>query len=394
MRHRRLYAARAALFAALTLWTLTAAAGVLPGAARHDLWMPLLEGKRVALLSNHTGVLPSGRHTVDDMLERGINVVKLFSPEHGFRGTADAGEHVASGRDAATGLPVVSMYTGKGSGMTDAALADVDVIVVDLQDVGARFYTYYISMLQAMRAAARTGKEVVILDRPNPLGMIVDGPVLDMELQSGVGKLPVPVIHGMTMGELALMANGEGLIPGGGRVERLEVVPCADYTHSTRYELPVAPSPNLRDMEAIYLYPSLCFFEGTPLSVGRGTDMPFKVYGHPQMTGHTFTFTPRPMPGAKTPPLNGRRCRGADLRGLSADSVIARGLDMSYIIDAYRSMPRSVKFFTRFFDLLAGTRELRRQIESGMSADSISASWQPALREFAKTRNKYLLYPE
>lgn len=366
---------------------------VIPGAARPEAWEPLLGGHRVALLSNHTGMVDSVRHVVDLMLERGINVVKLFSPEHGFRGTADAGEHVAGGRDAATGLPVVSMFTGRGTGLTDDVLADVDIIAVDLQDVGARFYTYYVSMLQAMQAAARADIAVVILDRPNPLGMTVDGPVLDMELQSGVGKLPVPVIHGMTMGELAVMANAEGWIPGGGKLKSLDVVKCDGYTHSTRYELPVAPSPNLRDMEAVYLYPSLCLFEGTVISVGRGTEFPFKVYGHPRMKGHSFTFTPRPMPGAKNPPLDGLRCHGADLRGLPADSVIARGLDLKYIIDAYRAMPRSTKFFNSFFDKLAGTRELRRQIEAGMSAAQIRSSWQPALTTFAGLRKKYLLYP-
>lgn len=374
------------------LFTLSALAGVRVGADRDDLWRPLLEGKRVALLSNHTGLRSDGSHIADAMVAAGINVVTLLSPEHGFRGTADAGEHVAGGRDAITGLPIVSMYTGRGNGLTDSLLDKVDVIVVDLQDVGARFYTYYISMLQAMSAAARTGKSVVILDRPNPLGMTVDGPVLDMSLQSGVGKLPVPVIHGMTMGELALFANGEGYIPGGRRLKDLKVVECDGYTHSTRYTLPVVPSPNLPTMEAIYLYPSICFFEGTPVSVGRGTEMPFTVYGHPQMKNHDFSFTPHPRPGAKTPLLNGRKCYGADLRGLDADSVISAGLDLNYIIDAYRSMPRTVKFFTPFFDKLAGTHELRRQIEAGKSADEIRRSWASDLEKFNAVRANYLLY--
>lgn len=382
----------AATLLAAMIFIVAARAGVRTGADRAEIWRPLLEGRRVALLSNHTGLCGDGRHIADAMVEGGINVVTLLSPEHGFRGTADAGEHVAGGRDAVTGLPVVSMYTGRGSGLTDELLDGIDVIVVDLQDVGARFYTYYITMLQAMNAAARAGKSVIVLDRPNPLGMTVDGPVLDMALQSGVGKLPMPVIHGMTMGELALMANGEGWLSGGRAVGDLKVVECEGYTHSTRYALPVAPSPNLKTMEAIYLYPSLCLFEGTPVSVGRGTEMPFTVYGHPQMKGHTFTFTPQPRPGAKTPPLSGRKCYGADLRGLDADSVIAAGLDLSYIIDAYRSTPRTIKFFTPFFDKLAGTRELRRQIEAGKSADEIRRSWAPALERFGKVRAKYLLY--
>lgn len=372
-------------------------AGVVVGAARPDIYEAPLAGKRVALLSNHTGMVDSVTHTAAFMIARGINLTTLLSPEHGFRGTADAGEHVASGRDAATGLPVVSMFDGRRRGLPDSVLDSFDVAVVDLQDVGARFYTYYISMLDLMADCARRGKSVVILDRPNPLGMVVDGPVLDMKYSSGVGRLPIPAVHGMTLGELALMANGEGWLPGGARLDNadLTVVPVGGYTHQTRYELPVAPSPNLKTMQAIYLYPSLCFFEGTPVSVGRGTDNPFTLYGHPQMTGHRgFSFIPRPRPGAKNPPLKGRRCYGSDLSRLPVDTVIARGLDLSYLIDAYRSTPSVRPFFTKFFTLLAGTPELRRQIESGLGADEIHASWQPGLDAFRKRRAPYLLYPE
>ena len=289
------------------------------------------------------------------------------------------------------------MFDGRRRGLPDSVLDSFDVAVVDLQDVGARFYTYYISMLDLMADCARRGKSVVILDRPNPLGMVVDGPVLDMKYSSGVGRLPIPAVHGMTLGELALMANGEGWLPGGARLDNadLTVVPVGGYTHQTRYELPVAPSPNLKTMQAIYLYPSLCFFEGTPVSVGRGTDNPFTLYGHPQMTGHRgFSFIPRPRPGAKNPPLKGRRCYGGDLSRLPVDTVIARGLDLSYLIDAYRSTPSVRPFFTKFFTLLAGTPELRRQIESGLGADEIRASWQPGLDAFRKRRAPYLLYPE
>lgn len=369
-------------------------AKVVPGAARVELYAPLLNGKRVALLSNHTGMVDSVTHTADLMLAHGINLTILLSPEHGFRGTADAGEHVASGVDKITGLPVVSMYTGGRRGLPADVLDRFDVAVVDLQDVGARFYTYYISMLELMADAAKTGKQVVVLDRPNPLGMIVDGPVLDMSLASGVGRLPVPVIHGMTMGELAVMANAEGWLPGGVGPVSLEVIPCDGYDHSTRYSLPVAPSPNLKSMQAVYLYPSLCLFEGTPVSVGRGTDLPFTLYGHPDIRGHgNFSFTPESRPGAKTPPLKGLKCYGTDLSSVPADSIIARGLDLTYLVDAYRSISSAGKFFTPFFDKLAGTRELKRQIAAGMTPAAIKASWQPALDRFKTLRSRYLLYP-
>lgn len=363
------------------------------GAELTDQYIPVLKGKRTGLLSNHTGIVPDGRHTLDLMLAGGVNVTTLFSPEHGFRGKADAGQHVKGGTDPVTGLPVVSLYTGGATGLA-AALDSLDAVVIDLQDVGTRFYTYYITMIKMMEAAARVGKEVIVLDRPNPLGMTVDGPVLDMKLRSGVGRLPVPVLHGMTLGELALMAVGEGWLEGGVK-PRLRVVRMEGYTHATRYTLPVAPSPNLRDMTAIYLYPSLCYFEGTPVSVGRGTDMPFKVYGHPDMKARGFTFTPRSVEGAKNPPLLGRVCQGVDLRGADADSLIARGVDLTYVIDAWRSMPRQSrqKFFTPFFDKLIGNSTVRAMIERGAGADEIKASWSADVDSFRRLRQPYLLYP-
>ncbi len=364
------------------------------GAARTSVYVPLLKGKRVALLSNHTGLVGE-RHTLDVMLDEGINVVTLFSPEHGFRGTADAGEHVKSSVDEVTGIPIASMYTGTSKGIAPEVMAGIDVIAVDLQDVGTRFYTYYITMIKVMEEAAAAGKKVVVLDRPNPLGMTVDGPVLDMSLRSGVGRLPIPVLHGMTLGELATMANGEGWLREGRSVD-LTVVTCDGYTHASRYRLPVAPSPNLRDMTAIYLYPSLCFFEGTSASVGRGTDFPFKVYGHPAMKDRGFTFTPRSMAGAKNPPLLGRRCNGVDLRRSDSDSLIAKGVDLSYVIDAYNAMPAVArhKFFTPFFDKLIGNRKVRRMIADGVPAEEIKASWAGEVAQFKTLRKKYLLYPE
>lgn len=365
---------------------------ILPGAARPELYKPLLDGKRVALLSNHTGTV-GDRHTLDLMLEEGINVTTLLSPEHGFRGTADAGQHVASGVDEATGLPVVSMYSGGKRGISDALLDSIDAIVVDLQDVGTRFYTYHITMIEAMEAAGRRGKKVIVLDRPNPLGMTVDGPVLDMSLRSGVGRIPVPVLHGMTMGEIAVMANGEKWLKDGLQAD-LTVIPVGNYTHESRYNLPVAPSPNLREMTAVYLYPSLCYFEGTPASVGRGTDFPFEAYGHPAMRDRGFSFTPESMPGAKNPPLLGKLCHGVDLRGVDVDSVIARGVDLSYVIDAYNNMTAGKeKFFNPFFDKLIGNAGIRKMIQSGMSAEEIKATWSDEVEKFKTRRQPYLLYP-
>ncbi|MCM1092667.1 MAG: DUF1343 domain-containing protein [Lachnospiraceae bacterium] len=365
---------------------------IIPGAARADIYTPLLKGKRVALLSNHTGTV-GDRHTLDVMLENGINVTTLLSPEHGFRGTADAGQHVKSGIDEATGLPVKSLYSGGKRGIPDEVMDSIDAIVVDLQDVGTRFYTYHITMIEAMEAAARHGKKVIVLDRPNPLGMTVDGPVLDMKLRSGVGRIPVPVLHGMTMGEIATMANGEGWLKNGDKAD-LTVIPVENYTHASRYTLPQAPSPNLRDMTAIYLYPSLCYFEGTTASVGRGTDFPFMAYGHPAMRDRGFSFTPKSVPGAKNPPLLGKLCHGVDLRDADVDSVISAGVDLSYIIDAYNNMTSGkATFFNSFFDKLIGNDRVRPMIVAGKSASEIKATWQDEVNAFKTRRQPYLLYP-
>ena len=370
-----------------------AADSVRVGAERLDAYLPLLEGKRVALLSNHTGMV-GDRHTVDVMLENGVNVVTLFSPEHGFRGTADAGEHVKSGIDGPTGLPIASLYDGSSKRMPAKTVMDgLDVIVVDIQDVGLRYYTYYCTMIDLMNAAAEYGKEVVVLDRPNPNGMYVDGPILDMKYSSGVGRLPIPIVHGMTLGELAKMAVGEGWLRNGAKVP-LTVVPCEGYTHATRYRLPIAPSPNLRTMRAIYLYPSLCYFEATPVSLGRGTDFPFEVYGHPAMKNRSFSFTPRSMPGAKNPPQLGKRCRGVDLRNIDEEEAIAQGVNLEYLIDAYRDLGMGDKFFTRFFENLIGRGDIRKMIEQGRSAAEIKATWADDVEKFKQQRKPYLIYPE
>lgn len=364
------------------------------GAARIERYAPLLAGKRVALLSNHTGMV-DGRHTLDVMLDHGISVTTIFSPEHGFRGNADAGEKVKGSVDAATGIPIASLYDGKKGMPSAATMGEFDVIVTDLQDVGVRYYTYYITMMRLMNAAAAYGKEFVVLDRPNPNGMYVDGPVLDMKYKSGVGALPIPVVHGMTLGELALMIDGEGWLDGGKRLgSRLAVIPCEGYTHSSRYDLPVAPSPNLKSMLAVYLYPSTCYFEGTVMSLGRGTGHPFEIYGHPAMKGCTYTFTPQSMDGAKNPPLKGKLCHGRDLTGLDPEAVIAAGVDLGYVIDAYRRMGIGDKFFTSFFELLVGDGQVRRMIEAGKSAAEIKATWQADVEAFKVRRRPYLLYKE
>ncbi len=380
------------LYAAAMCAAADAGMALKTGAERTDEYLPRLEGLRVALFSNHTGMV-GDRHTLDVILEGGVNVTTIFSPEHGFRGTADAGEHVKSSVDPVTGIPIASLYDGGKRGPAKAVMDNIDVIVTDIQDVGLRYYTYYITMVDLMNAAAKHGKKFMVLDRPNPNGMTVDGPILDMKYRSGVGRLPIPVVHGMTLGELALMANGEGWLDGKAKID-LTVIPCEGYSHSTRYELPVAPSPNLRTMHAIYLYPSICYFEATPVSLGRGTDMPFEVYGHPEMDDRDFSFTPKSVDGAKNPPQLNKKCFGRDLRGLDDDSIIARGVDLSYLIDAYKDLGMGDRFFTPFFEKLIGRGDIRGMIKAGMNANEIKATWSGDVEKFRRQRAPYLIYPE
>ncbi len=380
------------LYAAAMCAAADAGLALKTGAERTDEYLPRLEGLRVALFSNHTGMV-GDRHTLDVMLDGGVNVTTIFSPEHGFRGTADAGEHVKSSVDPVTGIPIASLYDGGKRGPAKAVMDNIDVIVTDIQDVGLRYYTYYITMVDLMNAAAKHGKKFMVLDRPNPNGMTVDGPILDMKYRSGVGRLPIPVVHGMTLGELAMMANGEGWLDGKAKID-LTVIPCEGYSHSTRYELPVAPSPNLRTMHAIYLYPSICYFEATPVSLGRGTDMPFEVYGHPEMDDRDFSFTPKSIDGAKNPPQLNKQCYGRDLRGLDDDSIIARGVDLSYLIDAYKDLGMGDRFFTPFFEKLIGRGDIRGMIKAGMNAEEIKATWSGDVEKFRRQRAPYLIYPE
>ena len=365
---------------------------VVVGAERTDLYYPALEGQRVAVFSNHTGRV-GDRHLVDMLVDDGVNVVTIFSPEHGFRGDADAGEHVSGSVDAKTGIRIRSLYDGRSGRPSDEAMRTFDVLLVDIQDVGLRYYTYYISMVKLMDACAEFGRRVIVLDRPNPNGHYVDGPILDMKYKSGVGWLPIPVVHGLTLGELARMANGEHWLTAGRECD-LTVVPCLHYTHQTHYVLSVAPSPNLPNMQAVYLYPSLCYFEATPVSLGRGTDWPFQVYGHPDMKGGDFSFTPRSVKGAKNPPLRDRLCYGRDLRGLSPEVIWTRGLDLEYLIDAYRNLGMGDRFFTSFFEKLIGVDYVRPMIEAGKSADEIKAMWRDDVARFKEQRRPYLLYEE
>lgn len=382
------------VFTLLCLFALTATAcadkPLTVGAERTKEYLPQLEDKRVAVLANHTA-MAGEEHLVDMLVREGINVVGIFSPEHGFRGGADAGEHVKSSVDEKTGIPIWSLYDGKSGRPSDDKMQAFDVLLVDMQDVGLRFYTYYISMLNMINASADFSRKVIVLDRPNPNGMYVDGPILDMEkYKSGVGALPIPVVHGLTMGEIALMAQGEGW----SKKCDVEVVACEGYTHQTRYDLPIAPSPNLPTQHSIYLYPSTCLFEGTICSLGRGTSHPFECYGHPDYKDGSFTFTPRSVAGAKNPPLKDVECYGVDLRGIDDDQVIKEGFNLEYVIDAYNKVGKPEKFFTRMFLLLTGVDYIKEMIIAGNTADEIRARWQKDVEEFKVLRRKYLLYEE
>ena len=378
------------LFMALTLVSLANAKRVITGDERTELYFHLLEGKRIALYSNHTG-LANGKHIVDILKENKFDVTTILSPEHGFRGTADAGERVGDSVDEKTNIPIISMYKFGREGIDSTTAARFDILVVDIQDVGLRFYTYYITMWRLMDSCAKYGKLVIVLDRPNPNGFYVDGPILDMKYRSGVGWLPIPIVHGMTLGELALMINGEGWLTDKRKCE-LTVIPCKNYKHSTLYELPIPPSPNLPNIKSIYLYPSTCFFEGTVMSLGRGTSLPFQVYGHPDYKGSNYSFTPQSISGAKNPPLLGKKCYGVDLSDTDDKYIRKQGIDLSYVIDAYKNLNIGSRFFTSFFDLLAGCSYIREMIEQGCDADEIKARWQDDVTKFKKQRAPYLIY--
>lgn len=367
---------------------------VIPGAERLQLYYPNIKDKRVGVVCNHASLV-AGQHLIDTLLSMQVNVTTLMTPEHGLRGKADAGKSVKDGKDPLTGLPVVSLY-GKNKKPSKEALADVDIVVFDLQDVGVRFYTYISTLHYVMEACAEAGIPIIVLDRPNPNGHYIDGPIREESLTSFVGMHPVPIVYGMTIGEYARMINGEGWLANGVKAE-LEVVSCSEYDHDTYYELPVKPSPNLPNIRSILLYPSLCLFEGTTVSVGRGTDKQFQIYGHPKIGSGSFSFTPRPMEGATHPKLEGKNCFGQSLQGLTLGSIYDRKkLDLTYLVQAYKELSRgNHPFFLKnnFFDKLAGTPNLRAQIMEGMTEEEIRASWQKDIKAFKEIRSKYLLYP-
>ena len=363
---------------------------VLTGDMQPDEYMKLLGGKRVAIVANQASVA-GGKNAVDELLSKGVNIVLIFAPEHGFRDLADAGKKITDGKDPETGIPIVSLY-GKTQKPSAENLSGVDAVVFDIQDVGARFYTYISTMHYVMESCAENGVTFVVLDRPNPNGFYVDGNIPDTAYKSFVCMHPVPVVHGMTTGEYAMMINGEGCLAGGKKCD-LKVVKCKNYTHQTYYELPVKPSPNLPNQLSVYLYPSLCFFEGTVISCGRGTDFPFQVYGHPDLPDRGFSFIPESVPGAANPPLLGQVCHGTDLRDTMAKGLVPRPqLNLKWLIEAYHNYPYKEKFFNNYFDVLAGGPQLREQIIKGISAKEIRASWKEDLDKFKKLREKYLLY--
>lgn len=367
---------------------------VIVGAERTELYLPYLKTKRVALVVNHSSLV-FDQHLVDYLIKSGVDIKRIFAPEHGFRGEADAGEYIPSTIDSLTGIQIRSLY-GTNKKPTPADLREVDVLVFDIQDVGARFYTYISTMHYAMEASAENGVEFLVLDRPNPNGFYIDGPVLQKGTESFVGMHPVPVVHGMTVGEYAKMINGEGWLAG--RVScKLSVVEVVGWDHSDFYQLPVRPSPNLPNMTSIYLYPSLALFEGTNVSIGRGTDFPFQVFGSPYLNAGLFEFVPTPKPGAMNPKHHGMTCRGIDLRPEGAWSVVQnRSINLEWLILAYNNTYNKEDFFLKngFFDLLSGNRKLHQQVVNGTSPDKIRKSWTKELEDFQSIRSKYLLYPD
>lgn len=381
------------------------------GAERLDYYLPLLKGKLVAVFANQTSMVGK-EHLVDMLLKNKVQVKKIFTPEHGFRGTADAGEHVNNDTDVKTGLPIVSLY-GTHSKPTAEDLKDIEVIVFDIQDVGVRFYTYISSLEYLIEAAYENNKHLIILDRPNPNGFYVDGPVLDKKFKSFIGMQPVPVVYGMTMGEYAQMILYEQWIDlknqyttaGQQGNFELTVVTCNNYTHKTIYELPVNPSPNLNSITGIYWYPSTCFFEGTVLSEGRGTPKPFQIFGHPSLPKNLFSFTPESNLGAKEPKLKGKLCYGWDISDTKENVLnkINGHIQLSYLLNAYKLFPKKDSFFLPsksgrpedyFFNKLAGNATLMQQIKDGKSEDEIRKSWQPDIQKFKAIRKKYLLYKD
>jgi len=406
----------------------TPSPSILTGAEQMDQYLPLLQGQSVAVFANPTSMVGS-IHLVDTLLKKGIHIQKIFSPEHGFRGDADAGTTVGNQTDPQTGIPVISLYGSKTKPTADD-LANVDVLLFDIQDVGVRFYTYISSLQKFLESAIENNRPLIILDRPDPNGFYVDGPVLDLKFKSFVGMQPIPVVYGMTIGEYARMLVGEewldaavtsqlnaihAINQSADRIDsllrtlqkrpvnihlndfRLIVIPCRNYTHKSRYTLPVKPSPNLPNMQSVYLYPSLCLFEGTQISLGRGTTKPFQQFGNPSFPTGGYSFTPESLPGAHSPPQLGRQCYGFDLSQINVAKETGNRWSLKWILKAYALYPDKDHFFTgngSGFDRLAGTAILGQQIREGLTEEEIRKSWEPALGNFKKIRKKYLLYAD
>lgn len=384
---------------------------ITPGAERMEVYLPMLKGKSVAVFANQTSMVKN-THLVDTLIKSGIKVVKIFGPEHGFRGTANAGEHVGDAVDNETGLPVISLY-GAHKKPTADDFKDVDILIFDIQDVGVRFYTFISSLQYYLEAALENHKPLLILDRPNPNGFYIDGPVLDMKFKSFIGMQPIPIVYGMTIGEYALMLAGENwLSPEANAINaynittkptadtpfHVQVIKCKNYDHNSKYILPIAPSPNLPEMQSIYLYPSTCFFEGTVLSEGRGTDKPFQIFGHPSLPNTLFPFTPKPNAGSKSSKCFFQKCYGWNLN--AGNEEILKKLDnkiqLRYLIEAYKLFPDKDTFFLKnnFFNKLAGNDILMQQIKDGKSETEIKNSWKPEMNAFKTIRKKYLLYKD
>ena len=412
------------------------------GNEQFDLYIPLLNGKRVALYSNHTGIVGDnifhadgsqaditngnpdidaslipfgkdsegsdilyGEHILDALIERNVNVTAIFCPEHGFRGTEDAGAAIDDSVDEKTGVPILSLYANNTHSPSSEDMGKFDTLVIDMQDVGLRYYTYYITMYYLMDACAAAGKNVIILDRPNPNGFYIDGGILQDAYKSGVGQLPIPTVYGMTWGELAQMINGEGWLESGKNACNLTVIPCKNYTHDKKSYLIRRPSPNIKDMRAVYLYASTCFFENTLVSVGRGTEFPFEVYGSPYLenaAGFDFTFTPQSISGAQNPPFENEICYGEDLRTIPLENILSEGINVDYLVKTYRAV-RSQSPEESFWgnpdtqwrywiDKLSGSDELRTMIDNGSSAQEIKAAWEDDIEYFKKQREPYMIY--
>ena len=362
------------------------------GAQRTELYLSMLKGKNVAVVANYTSMIGKTR-LVDSLVSLGVAVKKIFSPEHGFRGKADAGEFVNNSVDTKTGLPIISLY-GNHLKPKVAELKGIDIVVYDIQDVGVRFYTYISTMTYVMEACAENNIEFIVLDRPDPNGYYVDGPVLEKEYSSYVGLHPVPIVYGMTVAEYASMVNEEGWLKNGIKC-KLKYVPVSNYNHSYFYILPLPPSPNLPNMNAVYLYPSLGLFEGTVMSVGRGTDYPFQVFGHPDLKSSNFSFTPESRIGATDPPFKGIKCNGFNLENFANIYLKnLRSIYLFWLIATYKELPDKSGFFSLYFDQLAGTAKLRQQIIGGISDEEIHKSWKSDIDKFKNIRKKYLLYPD